>query len=188
MMPFPPTISTVCEAFPLTTPTRPKETTLRLSPPPETANSISSCRREKPTSGTRMPPSSAPPPDAALDYNRTNPLRGQIISESLNITGAGEIHHWSHESTPCSAQPEPVVTPSATPTPKATTTPTAAPTADSTGPQPTEPVAPTSYPTETTPGKSSRTQHKPSLLRPALTVSGLSLPLSLIPIGGLPYC
>jgi choice-of-anchor A domain-containing protein len=59
-------------------------------------------------------------PDAALDYNRNNPLRGQIIAESINITGAGEIHHWSHEAAPCSTQPEQTVTP----TPQATITPT----------------------------------------------------------------
>ncbi|WP_461164027.1 collagen-binding domain-containing protein [Arthrobacter sp. R4-81] len=61
-------------------------------------------------------------PDAALDYNRNNPLRGQILAESINITAAGEIHHWSHAAAACT---EVTVTPSAsvTPTPDATVTP-----------------------------------------------------------------
>ncbi|MBT2533021.1 choice-of-anchor A family protein [Arthrobacter sp. ISL-48] len=64
-------------------------------------------------------------PDAALVYGRNNPLRGQIISESINITGAGEIHHWSYEAAPCRNQPEVTATPSATATTEVTATPSA---------------------------------------------------------------
>jgi choice-of-anchor A domain-containing protein len=61
-------------------------------------------------------------PDAALDYNRNNPLRGQILAESINITAAGEIHHWSYAAAACT---QVTVTPSAsvTPTPETTVTP-----------------------------------------------------------------
>jgi choice-of-anchor A domain-containing protein len=55
-------------------------------------------------------------PDSALDYNRNNPFRGQIIAESIDITGAGEIHHWSHEAAPCGDEPFVAVTPTPTPT------------------------------------------------------------------------
>ena len=77
-------------------------------------------------------------PDAALDYNRNNPLRGQIIAESINITGAGEIHHWSYEAAPCSNEPEVTVTPTTevtvTPTPDVTgAAATATPTPEVTG-------------------------------------------------------
>ena len=90
-------------------------------------------------------------PDAALDYNRNNPLRGQIIAQSINITGAGEIHHWSYEAAPCTTEPEVTVTPtpeatitpSVTPTPEATVTPLAIPAdgrAATTGPTTSAPV------------------------------------------------
>lgn len=65
-------------------------------------------------------------PDAVLDYNRSNPLRGQILAESINITGAGEIHHWSYEAAPCTNLPKMTVTP----TPEVTVTPSVAPTPD----------------------------------------------------------
>ncbi len=71
-------------------------------------------------------------PDAALDYNRNNPLRGQILAESINITAAGEIHHWSYAAAACTEvtvtpSPEVTVTPSAsvTPSPEVTVTPSA---------------------------------------------------------------
>ncbi|WP_267276085.1 collagen-binding domain-containing protein [Arthrobacter sp. CDRTa11] len=67
-------------------------------------------------------------PDSALDYNRNNPFRGQIIAESIDITGAGEIHHWSHEAAPCGDEPIGTATPTpeitVTPTPEVTVTPT----------------------------------------------------------------
>lgn len=72
-------------------------------------------------------------PDAALDYNRSNPFRGQVIAQSINITGSGEIHHWSYEAAACTAGPDVTVTPTPTvtptgatmtPTPEATVTPT----------------------------------------------------------------
>lgn len=39
-------------------------------------------------------------PDAALDYHRENPFRGQLVVESLAITAAGEIHHYEHPGVP----------------------------------------------------------------------------------------
>jgi choice-of-anchor A domain-containing protein len=69
-------------------------------------------------------------PGAALDYARSNPLRGQIISESINVTGAGEIHHWSFEAAPCTEQPEVTVSPSGTPTTEVTVSPSGTPTTE----------------------------------------------------------
>lgn len=117
-------------------------------------------------------------PDAALDYNRNNPLRGQILAESLNITAAGEIHHWSHASAACT---EVTVTPSAPVTPSASVTPT--PERTFTNPAVgTESPTPTPEPTETvpsgqaaTPGPTSTTSAPGVVSVPGPTDTAMSL-------------
>ena len=105
-------------------------------------------------------------PDAALNYNRNNPLRGQILAESVNITAAGEIHHWSHAAAACT---EVTVTPSAseTPTPDTTVTPS---------PEVTVTPSSTPEPTVTRPGRAATAGPTPSTAPIVASVSEASTP------------